>query len=96
MPDENPRRRGVWLCYRDGWKHVEAAEMNEPPDFGLTDREYRVLSLIADGMDDQEIAGALAVSSFTVESDVQAIIRKLGAGSRTEAAVRALKSGLIR
>jgi DNA-binding NarL/FixJ family response regulator len=71
-------------------------EMNEPPDFGLTDREYRVLSLIADGMDDQEIAGALAVSSFTVESDVQAIIRKLGAGSRTEAAVRALKSGLIR
>ena len=70
--------------------------MNRPSDFGLTEREYRVLSLMADGLDDQEITGTLAVSALTVKSDVQAIVSKLGAASRTEAAVRALKLGLLR
>jgi len=55
-----------------------------------------VLTLIADGLADHEIASALAVSSSTVKEDVGGIVRKLGAASRTEAAVRALKSGLIR
>jgi len=51
---------------------------------------------MTEGLADQEIAGALAVSSCTVEEDVRAILRKLGTASRLEAAVRALKSGLIR
>ena len=74
----------------------EWSERSRSQDFGLTDREYRVLALLADGLADQAIGGALAISVFTVESEVRAIMRKLGAASRTEAAVRAMKSELIR
>ena len=75
---------------------TEWSERSRSHDFGLTDRECRVLALLADGLADQAIGGALAISVATVESEVRAIMRKLGAASRTEAAVRAMKSELIR
>ena len=64
-------------------------------DFGVSKREHDVLQLMADGMTDKEIAVSLAVSTFTINKHVGAILRKVGAASRTEAAVRAIRMGLI-
>jgi DNA-binding NarL/FixJ family response regulator len=54
----------------------------------LSGREQEVLRLLADGLTDREIAGALAISPRTVESHVSAVLRKLGVRNRAEAAQR--------
>jgi DNA-binding NarL/FixJ family response regulator len=63
--------------------------------YGISKRERDVLQLMADGKGDKEIAFSLAVSRFTINKHVCAILRKIGAASRTEAAVRAVRMGLI-
>jgi LuxR family maltose regulon positive regulatory protein len=74
---------------------LEAANAALREHGGLTARQYRVLVFIADGLADKEIASLLGISKFTVAVDVRAIMAKLGARSRTHAAVIALNSGLI-
>ena len=64
-------------------------------DFGLTSREHDVLKLLGEGWTDKEIAIGLGVSKFTINKHVRAILTKVGAASRTEAAVRAFKVELI-
>jgi DNA-binding NarL/FixJ family response regulator len=65
-------------------------------DSGLSEREESVLALMADGLTDKEIAFRLSVSKFTINKHVGSIMSKLDARSRTEAVVRALKTGIIR
>ncbi len=50
---------------------------------------------MANGLADKEIALAIGVSRFTVNKHVSAIIGKLAAKSKTEAAVRGIRAGLI-
>lgn len=54
----------------------------------LSAREQEVLRLLAEGLTDREIAGALAISPRTVESHVSAVLRKLEVRNRAEAAQR--------
>ena len=54
----------------------------------LSGRESEVLRLLAEGMTDREIAGALAISPRTVESHVSSVLRKLDVRNRAEAALR--------
>ena len=54
----------------------------------LSARESEVLRLLAEGMTDREIAGALAISPRTVESHVSSVLRKLDVRNRAEAALR--------
>ncbi len=61
----------------------------------LTKREHEVLELLAEGLSNRSIAYELEISEHTVKYHVNAILRKLGAQSRTEAVVRATRSGLI-
>lgn len=61
----------------------------------LTDRELRVLNLLADGLSNPQIARLLSISRNTVKFHVSSIISKLGATSRTEAVTMAIKRGLI-
>ncbi len=61
----------------------------------LTARERQVLTLLADGLANTEIAERLVVSLSTVKSHVSSIISKLGASSRTEAATIAVRQRLI-
>ena len=53
----------------------------------LTEREREVLTLIAAGKSNGEIAWALRITPNTAKAHVASIIRKLGVASRTEAAV---------
>lgn len=61
----------------------------------LTARERQVLSLVADGRTNREIAEELGVSSKTVNRHVENIFDKLGVPSRAAAVAKALKSGSI-
>jgi len=61
----------------------------------LTRREQQVLSLVAQGATDQQIADELVVSIHTVKSHMRNILSKLHLGQRHEAALYALHEGLI-
>jgi DNA-binding NarL/FixJ family response regulator len=61
----------------------------------LTDRELRVLNLLADGLSNPQIARLLSISRNTVKFHVSSIIAKLGAASRTEAVTIGVRQGLI-
>lgn len=64
-------------------------------DAALTPREHEVLILIARGIGNKEIARELSLSDSTVRIYVSAILNKLGLVSRTQAAVYAVRMGLV-
>jgi len=61
----------------------------------LTPRESEVLQLLAEGLSNRAIAYRLGISEHTVKFHVNAIMSKLGAQSRTEAAVQGARLGLV-
>lgn len=61
----------------------------------LTQREYEVLKLIVDGQSNSDIAKSLTISEHTAKAHVCNIIQKLVVDDRTQAAVKALKEGLV-
>lgn len=61
----------------------------------LTQREYEVLKLVVDGQTNCEIAKTLTISEHTAKAHVCNIIQKLLVDDRTQAAVKALKEGLV-
>ena len=63
--------------------------------YGLTFRELTVLHLVASGKADKEIGVTLGISSQTVNKHVARILHKMGASSRTEAGVRAIKNEIV-
>jgi NarL family two-component system response regulator YdfI len=66
-----------------------------PPGEPLTERETRVLALLAEGAGNKEIAARLHISEHTVKFHVSSILGKLGAATRTEAVARGYREGLI-
>lgn len=73
---------------------VAAPAIDQPVE-GLTPREHEVLTLLADGLHNREIAGRLGVSEHTVKFHLGAIFGKLGASTRTEAVQKGLRLGVI-
>ncbi len=61
----------------------------------LTDREKKILKLVADGLADKQIAVQLAIASGTVKLHLFNIRNRLGATNRTHAVVLAFKSGQL-
>ncbi len=61
----------------------------------LSPRELEVLRLIADGLGNKEIGERLQISLSTVKTHVQEILERLSASDRTQAAVKALRRGLL-
>ncbi|MDJ0615177.1 MAG: response regulator transcription factor [Calothrix sp. MO_192.B10] len=63
--------------------------------YTLTERELEVLQLIVEGCSNAVIAERLYITVGTVKTHVRNILNKLCADDRTQAAVRALRSGLV-
>lgn len=75
----------------------ELALANEDNDglSPLTSRETEILSYVAKGFLNKQIATELGISEQTIKNHVTSILRKLNASARTEAVVVAIKQGLI-
>ena len=65
------------------------------PDIPLTQRETQVLRHMALGLSNKEIAQSLTISVETVKAHVQNILRKIAVSDRTQAAVWAVRRGLV-
>jgi DNA-binding NarL/FixJ family response regulator len=61
----------------------------------LTSREVGVLELVAKGLSNKEIAGALLIAEDTVKNHLKHIYEKLGVNDRTEAALLAVQRGFL-
>jgi DNA-binding NarL/FixJ family response regulator len=72
--------------------HVDAAETIRAE---LSDREIEVLKLIANGKDNAQIAGELFISPKTVKNHISNILMKLQIDNRIQAAVYAVRSGIV-
>src|SRR6185295_7566387 len=86
LADRVARRLRAWGI-RDLTRRPRASTRANPA--GLTSRELEVLRLVADGLRNAEIASRLFVSPKTVDHHVSALLGKLGARSRSEAAGKA-------
>ncbi len=76
-------------------QHQGTHPASQPLYEALTERELEVLTLLAQGMQNKEIATQLVISERTVKFHVNSIMGKLGAANRTEAVVLAAQKGLI-
>jgi two-component system, NarL family, response regulator LiaR len=73
-----------------------AQERGEEPSERLTRRERQVLELIGRGLSNKRIARELGISEKTVKTHVGHVLAKLGVTDRTQAALRAVSTGLLR
>lgn len=104
LKDEDPARipEGVravahgirWLSDRIGTIITQSPARPDVSSI-LSPREIEVLKLMAQGMDNQQIAGQLSIVQGTVKNHVSAIYMKLGVSTRAEAVAWAWKNGLI-
>lgn len=77
-------------------RQVHRASTPAPrPDEPLSDREIEVLKLVAVGLSNNEIAERLAISERTVGAHISRILDKLGLANRTQAALYAMREGLV-
>lgn len=79
-----------FLCQRARRQLSEASAPH-----GLTPREMEVLRLVVEGCNNHDIGVRLRITLSTVKVHVGQILRKLGAGSRTQAAARASAAGIL-
>lgn len=76
-------------------KLLRQVSRETPSDTALTPRELDVLRLLARGLQNKEIAIELGITGRTTKFHVGSLLRKLGAGNRTEAVAIAAQRGLI-
>lgn len=87
---------------QDGWisRGIAAKVMawtrhGSPASPDLSQRESEILHLVVDGLQNKQVAAALGLSEKTVERHLSALYLKLNVGSRVEAAVLAVRQGLV-
>ena len=91
-PDRRALPDGDFPLHAQSEANGASTRLEDP----LSERELEVLSLLATGKTNSEVAGDLFVSVGTVKSHTGNIYRKLGAKNRAEALARARELGLIR
>jgi DNA-binding NarL/FixJ family response regulator len=66
-----------------------------PTTFALSEREFEVLNLVAQGLANADIAQKLFLTEGTVRNYTSEIFKKLGVSDRTQAAIMAIRYGLV-
>jgi len=89
---ESPSRSGE-LKKISGMMKVR--QLVDDDDVPLTQRETQVLRHVALGLSNREIGRSLEISVETVKEHVQNILRKIAVSDRTQAAVWAVRKGLV-
>lgn len=101
-----PRRDGsyTWIDEAGSFHRIDltrcagatvlVAEREVPAPYGLTPREMQVVTLLAGGASNPEIAAAFVVSPRTVSTHVEHVLAKLGVSSRAEVAALATRDAL--
>jgi two-component system, NarL family, response regulator len=84
----------IFSAFRDPEKLIPSMSETGSPAV-LTKREQEILALISIGKSNQEIAKALYIATGTVRVHVHAILSKLSVRDRTQAAILAIRNGLI-
>ena len=88
------------LFLQDVLRSLESAEKtNESPEDliePLTAREMDILRLMVEGLTNQAIGDVLGLSAGTVKGYAQTVMHKLGTNDRTQAAVKAIRLGLVK
>jgi len=84
----------VYLASEAAARLMREVRAPEDPE-ALTDREAEILMLLARGKANKQIASSLYISEKTVKAHVSAILMKLGVQSRTQAALHAIRTGLV-
>jgi len=88
------------LFLQDVLRNLESAEKtNESPEDliePLTAREMDILRLMVEGLTNQAIGDVLGLSAGTVKGYAQTVMHKLGTNDRTQAAVKAIRLGLVK
>ena len=79
----------------DEFKQMTRSERQQVPTPRLTDRELEVLKLVAQGLNNREIAKRLFISENTVKNHVRNILEKLQLHSRMEAVMYAVREKLL-
>jgi NarL family two-component system response regulator LiaR len=79
----------------DELRQMSRKQERHPPLQTLTDRERRILTLLAAGASNKDIAVELELSERTVKNYLSVIFQKLQVNNRTEAAIRAMRDGLL-
>lgn len=75
------------------WKNEQID--NTEPEITLTARQQEVLSMLAKGYPNKEIAGMLKVKEATIRAHATSIFKALAVSNRTQAVIQAVKIGLI-
>ena len=76
-------------------RRIRSAARPADDDIPLTNRELQVLQHVSMGLSNREVGKSLGISVETVKEHVQNILRKLDVNDRTQAAVWAVKRGLV-
>ncbi|MFZ5820650.1 MAG: response regulator [Chloroflexota bacterium] len=88
------------LFLQDVLRNLESAEKTTEAPEGvveqLTAREMDILRLMVEGLTNQAIGDVLGLSAGTVKGYAQTVMHKLGTNDRTQAAVKAIRMGLVK
>lgn len=77
-------------------KEQSSGKATEPVNyFALSARELEVLALLVDGLSNQEIADKLCLGTETIKTHMRHIMRKLSVSDRTQAAIKAMRQGIV-
>jgi DNA-binding NarL/FixJ family response regulator len=88
----SPSRTGELCRVANAMKTRQAIDDDDVP---LTPRESQVLRHVALGLSNREIAHSLDIGVETVKEHVQNVLRKIAVNDRTQAAVWAVRKGLV-
>jgi DNA-binding NarL/FixJ family response regulator len=77
------------------FRRLSDTAAGSPQIYALSEKEIEILRLVASGMSNKEIAQKLAYSEKTVKNYLSVIFQKLGIRDRTQAAIFALRQGLL-